>query len=75
MKSVELAGLVAVKTKSGWILNDCVCVGRKTQSVNFFRSSTSEVRIGGENDRLEKSVETILGVGEFKKKINMNSYF
>ena len=53
VKSGKLGGLVAVKTKFGWILIACVGAGGKTQSVNFVSSPTNEVRIGGENDELE----------------------
>ena len=35
----------------------CLCRWKKTQSVNFVSSATSEVRIGGENDELESQVK------------------
>ena len=57
VKSGKLGGLVAVKTKFGWILIACVGAGGKTQSVNSVSSPTNEVLIGGENDELENQVK------------------
>ena len=58
-ESEESGGLVAAETKFRWILSGCVDMAGKTQSVNFVSSATSEVRIGGENDKLESQLKRL----------------
>ena len=50
----------------------CLCRWKKTQSVNFVSSATSEVRIGGENDELESQVKRFwelesLGINKYEQ--------